>query len=70
MEEEINLTDSIYLGNIYGLHDGYDGSVFSIYGICKTITASKGGIADILVKDSYEDGKVSGRSTDSKCTEI
>ena len=42
--------NSIFLGNVYGLHDGYDGSVFSIYGICKTITASKGGIADILVE--------------------
>lgn len=27
-----------FLGNIYGLHDGYDGSVFSVYGICPTIT--------------------------------
>lgn len=47
-------SDSIYLGNIYGLHDGYDGSVFSVYGICKTITASVGGIADVLVKVADE----------------
>ena len=39
-----------YLGNIYGdtHHDGYDGSVFSVDGLCKTITHSVGGIADIL----------------------
>lgn len=47
---EVNYKTSIYLGNIYGLHDGYDGSVFSINGLCKTITASIGGIADILVE--------------------
>ena len=46
-----SLSTSIYFGNIYGLHDGYDGSVFSPYGLCKTITASVGGIACILVKD-------------------
>ena len=49
-DDENNFTDIIYLGNIYGLHDGYDGSVFSVEGICKTITASVGGIACVLVK--------------------
>lgn len=48
--QEKDFENAVYLGNIYGLHDGYDGSVFSTYGICKTITASKGGIADVLVK--------------------
>lgn len=43
------MNEIIFLGNIYGLHDGYDGAVFDIKGICKTITASIGGIADILV---------------------
>lgn len=70
MDREINFTDAIYIGNIYGHHDGYDGSVFSIYGICKTITASKGGIADILVKDFYENSKVPDCSSDSKCEKI
>ena len=54
---DLSVTDkenSIYLGNIYGLHDGYDGSVFSPEGVCKTITATKGGVADILVKESSE----------------
>ena len=51
LNNEKNLIDTIYLGNVYGLHDGYDGSVFSVNGICKTITASKGGIADILVEE-------------------
>lgn len=46
--------NSIFLGNYYGRHDGYDGSVFSIYGVCKTITATKGGIADILVEVENE----------------
>lgn len=45
-----NYTETIYFGNYYGLHDGYDGSVFSPYGLCKTITASIGGIASILVE--------------------
>ena len=49
--QTLDYQNSIYLGNVYGHHDGYDGSVFSVYGICKTITASKGGIADILVED-------------------
>ena len=40
----------IFLGNMYGLHDGYDGSVFDPKGLCKTITRSVGGIADILVE--------------------
>lgn len=48
--EQNNYTDSVYFGNYYGLHDGYDGSVFSIYGLCKTITASIGGIACVLIK--------------------
>lgn len=48
------MKNSIFLGNYYGRHDGYDGSVFSIYGICKTITATKGGIADILVEAENE----------------
>lgn len=52
--EQRNYNTSIYYGNIYGLHDGYDGSVFSPYGLCKTITASIGGIADILVEIVYE----------------
>lgn len=52
---EVNYTTSIYFGNIYGLHDGYDGSVFSIYGLAKTITASIGGIACILVKGENHD---------------
>ena len=51
LNNEKNLIDTIYLGNVYGLHDGYDGFVFSVNGICKTITASKGGIADILVEE-------------------
>lgn len=38
----LDYQNSIFLGNYYGRHDGYDGSVFSIYGICKTITATKG----------------------------
>ena len=46
--------NSIFLGNYYGRHDGSDGSVFSVYGVCKTITASKGGIADILVEAENE----------------
>lgn len=50
IKEMLNYNETIYFGNIYGLHDGYDGSVFSPYGICKTITASIGGIADILVE--------------------
>ena len=49
-EVQKDYINSIYLGNIYGLHDGYDGSVFSPLGICKTITASVGGIADVLIK--------------------
>ena len=49
-KEQKNYTTTIYYGNMYGLHDGYDGSVFGIYGICKTITRSLGGVADILVK--------------------
>lgn len=49
-EVQKDYNNTIYLGNIYGLHDGYDGSVFSPYGIIKTITASIGGIADILVE--------------------
>ncbi len=52
LSNEKNIIDTIYLGNVYGLHDGYDGSVFSVNGICKTITASKGGIADILVEEN------------------
>ena len=47
--EQRNYNTSIYYGNYYGLHDGYDGSVFSVNGLCKTITASMGGIASILV---------------------
>lgn len=52
-KEEKNFETTIYYGNYYGLHDGYDGSVFSIYGLCKTITASIGGIACVLVE--YEE---------------
>ena len=48
--QEKDYRSAVYLGNLYGLHDGYDGSVFSIYGICKTITATPGGVADILIK--------------------
>lgn len=50
IKDKKNYETTIYFGNIYGLHDGYDGSVFSVFGICKTITASIGGIADVLVK--------------------
>ena len=35
--------ERIYLGNIYGYHDGYDGSVFDPQGIGKTVVASVGG---------------------------
>lgn len=49
MNNQKKFTSTIYFGNYYGLHDGYDGSVFSINGLCKTITASLGGIASILV---------------------
>ena len=52
LNNEKDFTDTIYLGNVYGHHDGYDGSVFSVNGICKTITATKGGIADILVEEN------------------
>ena len=37
-----------FLGNFYGRHDGYDGSVFGTNAPVKTITHSLGGIADIL----------------------
>ena len=52
MEKEEKKTESeiVFLGNIYGLHDGYDGSVFSVEGLCKALTASKGGVANILVE--------------------
>ena len=43
LNQILDYQNSIFLGNYYGRHDGYDGSVFSIYGICKTITATKGG---------------------------
>lgn len=48
--EQRDYSNIIYYGNYYGLHDGYDGSVFSPNGLCKTITASIGGIASILVE--------------------
>lgn len=35
--------EPIFLGNFYGKHDGYDGSVFDPRGLCKTIVASCGG---------------------------
>ena len=38
-----------FLGNFYGRHDGYDGSVFGTNAPVKTITHSKGGVADIVV---------------------
>lgn len=37
-----------YLGNYYGRHSGYDGSVFGTNAPCKTITSSLGGVADII----------------------
>lgn len=40
--------DRNYLGNIYGLHDGYDGSVFLPNGTSKALTASVGGVQLIM----------------------
>lgn len=37
-----------YLGNYYGRHSGYDGSVFGTNAPCKTITSSLEGVADII----------------------
>lgn len=51
---------AIFLGNIYGLHDGYDGSVFDKNGISKTILASVGGIGLVM------DIKILGNLTDHK----
>lgn len=46
-----------FLGNFYGRHDGYDGSVFGTNGPVKTITHSKGGVADIVVGGLQEHQK-------------
>ena len=48
VKQQENKKEKIYLGNYYGRHDGYDGSVFHPNGLCKTITHSVGGIADVL----------------------
>ena len=48
----------IFLGNFYGRHDGYDGSTFDPNGLCKTITATKGGVACII--EVTEDDKETG----------
>lgn len=55
-----------YLGNYYGYHDGYDGSVFGTDGVAKTIVARTGGVACILdikylgnlIYESAQAGKV------------
>lgn len=46
-----------FLGNFYGRHDGYDGSVFGTNRPVKTITHSKGGVADIVVGGLQEHQK-------------
>ena len=46
-----------YLGNYYGYHDGYDGSVFGTSGIAKTIVARVGGVACILEVFKKVDGE-------------
>ena len=48
LEPEINPNEKIYMGNYYGRNDGYDGAVFHPNGLCKKITHSVGGIADII----------------------
>lgn len=51
IKEEVNIGQpSKFLGNYYGLNDGYDRSIFSTDGNVKTITASHGGIATILIE--------------------
>jgi len=50
LENEKKENKPNFLGNFYGRHDGYDGSVFGINAPCKTITHSKGGVADIVDK--------------------
>lgn len=54
VEQPKNTIEKIYLGNYYGRHDGYDGSVFHPNGLCKTITHSVGGVADIIEKDEQQ----------------
>lgn len=51
LESQERTDKKVYLGNYYGRHDGYDGSVFHENGICKTITHSKGGVADVIQKE-------------------
>ena len=46
-----------YLGNFYGYHDGYDGSVFKTDHVSKTLVSSVGGIPLILEVTKIETNK-------------
>lgn len=46
--EDSDVREDRYLGNYYGYHDGYDGSVFGTSGIAKTIVARVGGVACVI----------------------
>lgn len=53
----MNDSKPIFLGNYYGHHDGYDGSVFYTGGIAKTITATTGGVMNIVkIKEATKHG--------------
>ena len=60
------------MGNYYGRHDGYDGSVFHPNGLCKTITHSVGGVADIITPEQNrtEQNRTEQNRTEQNRTEF
>lgn len=56
----VDMNKPHFLGNMYGLHDGYDGSVFDPNTIAKTVIASVGGVSLIPEQEAIPSEKFVG----------
>lgn len=60
LKKTINLTSSIFIGNIYGHKDAYAGAVFGVQGLCPAIKANSGGNTQpiIVVRDNERTNQI------------